>query len=150
MPHSPTKTRTPHDLKPVLVIVGLCIAASGCGEKQFPVAPAEGKIICQGKPLECGSVIFQPRTGPPARGKIQSDGTFVLSTYGNGDGAMIGTHRVRIACFENQRPGAIPDNPQAEPTLGRPLVPRRYTNIQTSGLQVEVKSSNEPFVLDLE
>ena len=36
--------------------------------------------------------MFQPAVGPPANGAIGSDGTFHLTTYG--DGAVLGTHRV--------------------------------------------------------
>ena len=39
----------------------------------------------------------------PARGQIEPDGTFELGTYQPGDGAVVGTHKVRITCFESQR-----------------------------------------------
>ena len=34
--------------------------------------------------------------GKPAQGLIQPDGTFVLSTYGTSDGAVIGRHSVYL------------------------------------------------------
>lgn len=34
--------------------------------------------------------------GKSAMGKVQPDGTFTLSTYAEGDGAITGRHRVRV------------------------------------------------------
>lgn len=132
----------------VLSIAGLGLVA-GCGSGRLPVAPAEGKVLYNGTPLEFGSVVFQPAAGPPARGTIRSDGTFVLSTYGNGDGAIIGAHEVRITCFESQRPGYEVDTTQEEAGVGKPLIPRKYANPGESGLKADVKEQNEPFVFDL-
>jgi len=134
-----------------------CIAAvlmgsvAGCGSDRLPVAPVTGTVSYGGKPLEFGSVMFQPDEGPPGRGTIQPDGTFTLSTYSEGDGAVIGHHKVRIAAFESQRPSnmaAPPDAPR-EPGVGHSQIPRKYSNLDTSGLRVEVKASNEPFEFHL-
>ncbi len=134
---------------PVVVIVAVLGVAGGCGDDRLPVAPAEGKVLYQGKPLAFGSVMFQPAAGPPGAGAIGPGGTFRLSTYGDGDGAVIGTHRVRITCLETQRPGAPPPSLDEEPGAGESLIPRKYAAINTSGLTAEVKSANEPFVFEL-
>jgi hypothetical protein len=134
----------------LFMLASLFSAAGGCGSNRLPVAPAEGKIIHQGQPLAFGSVMFQPTKGPPARGVIQPDGSFRLSTYGDNDGAVIGSHRVRVACFESQKPSSGGNSASKEIIgLGRSLIPERYSNLETSGLRVEVKAANEPFVLDL-
>jgi len=132
-----------------LLIAGLLAVIGGCGSDELPVAPVEGKVLYNGKPLEFGSVLFQPNVGPSGRGTIGPDGTFKLSTYGTEDGAVLGKHRIRIACFESQGPNAPPQDPNQEPTLGKSLIPRKYTNADTSGLEVEVKKTNEPFVFEL-
>ena len=103
-------------------------------------------MLYRGKPLEFGSVLFQPDAGPPARGVIKLDGTFQLSTHGLDDGAVIGRHRVRIACFESQQANAPA---RAESGLGRSMIPSKYCNLTSSGLHVEVKVKNEPFVFEL-
>lgn len=120
---------------------------AGCGPKGLPVAPVEGKVLYQGKPLEFGSVIFQPKAGPPARGTIRPDGTFRLTTYREGDGAILGSHQVRVVCNENMRPGFAPDPNQETPT-GKPLIPAKYSAYD-SPLKAEVKQKNEPFVFEL-
>ena len=133
----------------VLVLAALGVVG-GCGGKQLPVAPAEGQVSYRGKPLPFGSVMFQPVMGPPARGVIQPDGTFQLSTYGSNDGAVIGQHQVRIACFESQRPSSkAPAAGGGEVGVGRSLIPPRYSNFGSSGLRVEVKAANEPFMFEL-
>ena len=126
------------------------ILLAGCGSQQLPVAPAKGQVFYQGKPLEFGSVMFQPTAGPPARGIIQSDGTFELSTYGKNDGAIIGQHKIRVACVESQRGqnGGAPRLGDA-PGADRQLIPAKYFHFDSGGLTAEVKASNEPFVLTL-
>lgn len=133
-----------------LLLASLAIATAGCGgENELPTAPIQGKVLYHGEPLKFGSVVFQPEAGPPATGTIAPDGSFELSTYGNGDGAVIGKHRVSISCFESQDPNAPPPDPNREPGRGRPLIPRKYLRPETSGLAVEVKKSNEPFEFKL-
>lgn len=121
---------------------------AGCGESGLPTAAVQGKVLYQGKPLEFGSVLFQPEEGPPATGEIQPDGTFRLSTYKSGDGAVLGQHHVAITCLETQRPGYTV-NPNEEMPTGKPLIPEKYAKPYDSGLTAEVKKQNEPFVFEL-
>lgn len=133
----------------VLLAGAMTAAVAGCGSDRLPVAPVQGKVLYRGEPLEFGSVMFQPDVGPAAKGTINSDGTFRLSSYGQADGAVIGTHRVRITCFDVQRPGHRHSQSEQEAGAGRPLIPRKYSNCATSGLQVEVEAANKPFVFEL-
>jgi hypothetical protein len=138
-----------HRLNLVLLLATFGVVG-GCGDGRLPVAPAKGQVSYQGKPLAFGSVMFQPTVGPPARGVIQPDGTFQLSTYGANDGAVIGQHKVRIACFEKQRPSdSATGTGRRVVGVGRSFIPQKYTNLDTSGLRVEVKAANEPFVFTL-
>jgi hypothetical protein len=138
-----------HALIPFLLFAALGVLG-GCGNKQLPVAPAKGQVFYQGKPLEFGSVMFQSVEGPPARGVILPDGTFQLSTYGANDGAVVGQHQVRIACFTSQRPSnGDPAARKGEVGVGSSLIPSKYSNFDTSDLRVEVKAANEPFVFKL-
>src|SRR5262249_8325025 len=95
---------------------------AGCnrGPKMLPVS---GKVIYNGRPLEFGVVMFQPPSGQPAQGQIQPDGTFTLSTYRLNDGAVVGKHKVRVACYESMRPGFVKGS--GEQSLGKPLVPEK-------------------------
>ena len=117
------------------------VALTGCGGDRIPVAPVEGKVLYHGKPLKFGTVTFQPAAGPLATGEIGPDGVFRLSTYGNKDGAVVGMHKVAVSCFE----APPPPEPGTEPGLGKLLIPERYLNSASSGLNAEVKARNEPF-----
>lgn len=79
--------------------------ASGCGRASYmkDVAPVTGYVELDGKPVTEGYVTFTPKvtsnadplsSGKAASGTIGSDGKFMLSTYGNNDGAIIGEHTV--------------------------------------------------------
>lgn len=132
-----------------LVLCSLLGLMLFCGCDKGPVVvPVTGKVTYQGKPLEFGSVTFQPRQGQPARGEIQPDGTFSLSSYAPGDGAVIGTHKVRIACYTSQK--KTDQQPVGEQSLGKLLIPRKYTLFDYSGLTAEVKADgNNSFEFNL-
>jgi hypothetical protein len=118
----------------------------GCGGDRVPLAEVEGKVLYRGKPLAFGRVLFQPASGPVAVAKIQADGTFRVATYEHGQGAIIGKNRVQIRCYQSDAPGA------AEPVEGtkdKLLIPRKYTDVATSGLAVEVKEDNPPVLFEL-
>jgi hypothetical protein len=134
---------------PAATTVLLLGAAAGC-QRGPKLVPVSGTVNLQGKPLESGTVMFQPDQGPLARGAIQSDGSFRLTTRVTGDGCVVGPARVRITCFGRPGPGgAATDSTQDEVPAGASLIPKRYTSFGTSGLRVEVRADNEPFVFDL-
>jgi hypothetical protein len=83
----------------------LFLSVTGCsgGLKEFPVADASGVVLCEGKPVPFAKVQFNPKPadgaktasiGKPGFAFAGEDGRFILSTYGNGDGAVIGKHLV--------------------------------------------------------
>ncbi len=115
------------------------VSLSGCGRPsyQLDTARVHGTVTLDGLPLPSGYVFLATARGRQARGRIQSDGTFVLSTYDKGDGAQVGTHPVIIS--------PVPPDEAAE---RRVVIPARYTRSGTSGLSVEVKPGVEN-VLDI-
>jgi len=75
----------------------------GCGSGSFPTSQVTGKVLCKGMPVANVRVFFEPlQTGKSALvgksgyGVADKEGAFVLSTYGDGDGAVVGRHRVRV------------------------------------------------------
>jgi hypothetical protein len=93
-------------------------------------------VTLDGKPLPSGYVVVPTARGRMASGKIQLDGTFVLSTYEEGDGAQVGTHPVVV----NEVP---PDEFSSVPAVNRVPIPPRYASAGTSGLQVTVIPGEE-------
>lgn len=115
----------------------LLVAAATTGCSRGPtIAPVSGKVLYNGEPLKFGSVMFQGESGQPARATIQPDGTFELTTDSMGDGARVGTNRVRVTCYEAQDPNAAAS--AGEAALGKLLIPKKYTDIDTSGIVIDV------------
>ena len=128
-----------------LVLLAL---VAGCGRGP-EMAPVEGKVLFDGEPLPFGTVMFQPPSGQPAQAAIRPDGTFTMETFGRGRGAVVGLNRVRITCYESEAPGAD-GSMSEEPAVGRMLIPERYGQYATSGLEVEIQPGrNEPIIFEL-
>ena len=131
-----------------LAFVLFLLALNGCGGPK--IVPIEGKVLHNGEPLKFGSVMFQPPSGQPARGRIQPDGTFSLSALHAGDGATVGVNQVRVTCYEGQSAATAAGEETGERPLGKSLIDKRYANSKTSGLTVTVKPhDNEVVVLEL-
>jgi len=132
----------------LVIVLGGVLAGCG-GPERLPTAPVEGKVLYNGEPLAFGSVVFIPEAGLPAKGTIQPDGTFRLSTYGDGDGAILGKNRVEITCSSTQDPNAPPPDPSEEMPVGQSLIPQKYTDCRTSGFTEEVKEGTNSFEFKL-
>jgi hypothetical protein len=124
----------------------LLVALAGCGASdRNEVARVRGTVTLDGKVYtQGGSVVFQPEAQcKMATGRIQSDGSFEMTTYSAGDGAAVGRHQVIVI----PRPAQIVDE-LAEEKKGATSVspiPNKYGSASTSGLQYDVKpaESNE-------
>ncbi|QDU39539.1 hypothetical protein Mal4_38840 [Maioricimonas rarisocia] len=95
------RTRYCAQLLPVLLVVAGCTG----GAHQYDVVPVSGVVTCEGKPVANAIVQFSPaekegraegRPGRAAFGKTDEQGRFTLSTYGEDDGAIVGTHTVSV------------------------------------------------------
>jgi hypothetical protein len=84
------------------VVVLLAVTVAGCGKGIPRTYPVKGKVVHKGgKPVTYGRVEFQSKAHPELRaaGGIQTDGTFILTTYLEGKsapGAVEGEHTVLI------------------------------------------------------
>jgi hypothetical protein len=140
-----------HSVRSLTIAIGaIACLVVGCG-KSVEIAPIEGKVTYKGQPLKFGTVMFQPMSGgQPAQGLIQPDGSFKLSTHNAGEGARLGTNQVSVRCYENQDPAKQGGQFGGGQSLGRLLIPVKYTMASSSGLTVDVKAEgNEPVVLEL-
>jgi len=116
----------------------LLVALCGCGapSHELETAPVRGRVTLDGAPLPSGYVFVLPKKGRMAKGTIQNDGAFTLSTYRQGDGAQVGCHSVIVT--------EVPSDERSVAGQGaivRVPVPRRYAVASTSGLSVDVKSN---------
>jgi hypothetical protein len=114
---------------------------AGCGRSGTPTYPAGGTVkYDDGSPLFAGSVSFRSldsADGPSARGDVQPDGSFELTTFTPGDGAVLGRHQaVVILPTQGGRPGF------KLPTPPPPIAPR-FSSFETSGLEFTVTDDSE-------
>src|SRR5947207_1514113 len=109
-----------------------CFAAlPGCERSSLKTAPVKGRITFNGKPLPQGAVLFVPVVpGPTATGEIHTDGTYSLTTFRNGDGAVLGTHKIVVDAKEDFPSGAISPRTPSPPAL----VPDKYLSHATTDL----------------
>jgi hypothetical protein len=116
----------------------LLIACAGCGapaDVNSHLIPVKGKVTYKGKALTNGSVSFEPDAGRQAHAEIQPDGTFELSTFKAGDGAVAGTHRVSM----NGSTGKGSVN----------ALPAKYKFPSSSKLETEVSADKTDYSFDL-
>lgn len=89
--------------------------------------------------------MFQPGGGQPSQARIRPDGTFTMETFGHGSGAIVGSCRVAVTCFESDLSGANKESSE-ELALGRSLIPERYCQYATSGIEVDVQPGQNELV----
>lgn len=112
------------------------MGVAGCGGTGSDgMAPVQGVVTLDGKPLTSGFVFVTPAEGRSAKGTIQVDGSFVLGTNAIADGVKTGTHPVSVKPPPAREGMPLSDTAKALPTL--------YTSARTSGLTVEVKPNTD-------
>lgn len=127
-------------LRALAVAAALLLAVS-CSDGRLKTAPVQGRVTYDGKSVPQGSIMFQPDQGPSATANIK-DGTYVLKTYRDGDGAVVGKHRVTLISLEDQS-GRLPEDRNPLPP---PIVPLKYNFPDKSGLTADVK--DQPNTID--
>jgi hypothetical protein len=145
----PLYRRVPVHLSCILASA-LLIAGCQRGPERVPVT---GTVIYKKKPLEYGSIMFQPRStegAMTARSTIAADGSFALWTDKEGDGVAVGESLVRITAFEAQRAEAA-GNQHQELALGRSAIPQHFQGFSSSGIVIDVTPDMElPITIDLD
>lgn len=117
-------------------------AVLGCGAGyELDTAPVSGVVTVDGEPLTGGTIYFTTGRGRGAGAKIQPDGSYELRTYRDGDGAAVGLNKVGVTAYDNM---ALYYQQAAGESAGggrpRPLIPPKYFDPETSGLEFDVKA----------
>jgi len=85
-----------------IIAIGIvALLACGCGGQR--IAPVKGRVTFNGHPVKDAAITFSPtgepelkETGKPGTGFTDENGDFVLSTFKNFDGAIVGKHSVHV------------------------------------------------------
>lgn len=125
---------------PLAVMKVLLAAATlpGCGEASStytgPLIPVKGKVTYKGQPLINGTISFEPEdAGREVSGNIGPDGTYVMSTFKEGDGIAPALYRIGIT---------------GKPKGGK-AIPPKYRNGSSSKLEADVSGEKTEFNFDL-
>jgi hypothetical protein len=141
---------------PTLLLASLVLAAgSGCGKRRPPLAPVEGEVTVNGKPLKTGRVVFYPAQGRSATGLLGQGGSFRLTTFDSGDGALLGEHVVTVTAMEESATGPSSFEEELRGRgipLGdvRWLAAPKYAELKTSPLRATVEPGTNRFRFDLD
>ena len=122
-------------------LLGIWLAAFvlGCSNgDRLPTYEVTGKVVfSDSTPLKGGWIIFESsEQGLAARGVIDTNGTYRLGTYEQSDGAVAGKQLVAIT-------PATPDSYDPDRGRAHPIIHRRFTHMDTSGLEFEVTPGGE-------
>jgi hypothetical protein len=134
----------------VTVAALLIGTTSGCTEtiERPKTVPVHGKVTYNGQPVPKGTVTFQHDQGQAAVGEIKDDGTYQLTTFAQGDGALPGHHKVFIisnTADPTKMPGSSPGW-----TPPKDLIPKKYNSMQTSGLEATVSDGKTDINFELQ
>lgn len=115
---------------------------AGCSDGRPATYPVEGRVTFEdGTPVTSGTVEFESLDSRiNARGSIHPDGTFRLSTFEPGDGAVAGRHRsvvVQLLIAQADRTIQHSHGPEAAARAVHP----RHASYETSGLEFDVSES---------
>jgi hypothetical protein len=105
------------------------LASSGCSDGRPEIVPVSGQVLLDGQPLTHGFVRFAPTGTRASTGKLDGEGRFVLSCMDDGDGAIIGEHKVEVIASE-----------VLTSTTMKWHAPKKYADGGSSGLSFEVPS----------
>jgi len=136
------------------VMAGFLVIFAGCNSAK-PIAgsvPVSGTVTFNGQPLEQGEVWFAPESGgkgQPATGQIKN-GKFTMVTTASSPAVVAGKYKVSIISNKPFTPPKLgtPPNPNAkfEPES---LIPKKYNDIKTSGLEVDVTAATSSLTFAL-
>jgi hypothetical protein len=127
-------------------------ATGGCSRSPYELAPVNGKVTIDGKPLSQAKVMFAPvevgdsiNPGKPAFGLLQGDGSFTLTTYEKNDGAVVGEHWVSIVKLANKSNKATLVNHPAskEPQFDRLNLPKKVTVVADQDNQIDLTLTSQ-------
>ncbi len=116
------------------------VAGGGGGGGGGPkLVPVRGKITLGGGPWpRPGTVNFTSDKGAqgtlnrPATADFDAEGNFTATTFTAGDGLAPGKYKIGVTCW------SVPMD-MKNPAAARSAVPAKYSNPQTSGLEVTVE-----------
>ena len=144
----------------LLTTVALAGCGSGAPAGAKPTKPVKVTVTYKGAPVADAVVtfIYQGDTPVAANGKTDAQGVAKMKTYVEGDGAVIGKHKVMIMKVETSgdAPSVDQNSPDYKPPTGnepppvvKHLVPAKYGDFAKTDLTADVTTGTNDFTFDL-
>ncbi len=128
----------------VLVCFTVCAALAGCGEENPKTYPIPGRLVyTDGKPVPGATIVLRTTHREKvvvARGAVDKDGRFELTTFATKDGVIEGDHEITIIPI----PGSDGDGPPKR------IIPTKYSSAETSDLTFTVKADTPEILITIE
>lgn len=141
-----------------LLLLGL-LALGGCskGNDLGPTGKIAGRLTMDGNPLsEKTSISFmEPMSGYLAYGQTDANGNYAIASWNNGE-MPIGKYKVFLSAPPPKvDPASLsPEQRFEHPELAEPKVklgfPKKYSDMNSSGLEYEIKKGDNHFDIDLQ
>ena len=87
----------------------LLLAFVGCSKPPYELAPVSGVVTLDGQPLTEAVVSFAPIggrettiVGPGSTARTAEAGRYILRTFKEEKGAVVGTHKVRVSTYRRR------------------------------------------------
>ncbi|PQO27289.1 carboxypeptidase regulatory-like domain-containing protein [Blastopirellula marina] len=123
----------------IAALLAALIIFSGCETPGLPTYPVQGQVQFEdGTPVRSGYVETISREHRVnARGKIQRDGSFELTTFHEADGAVAGPHDVIVVQFLGSEKASQINHDHGE------VVSTRFADYAQSGLSMNVHEQQD-------
>lgn len=120
------------------------VMLSGCSSK---TAQVNGMLVYSDKPdepatdLEGYTVTFESADGKTSSvGTVGPDGKFTMSTFKEGDGALIGKMKIAVT----------PPIQLSDSSIGPSRIDKRHHALETSGLEADIKAGANNITLKVD
>jgi hypothetical protein len=108
-----------------------------------------GTVLYKDAPLTNvtqGIVRYSPKDGGSAAreatGRIQPDGSFVMTTFQKADGVVVGEYDITVSAYSGQELSRQETESGVHPAGPKLLIPERYLKSSTSGLSDTVEAGH--------
>ena len=115
----------------------LIVAAIGCGDGRPKRVPVSGQVLIDGTPVKGGSIQFVPEGARASSSDLDEEGRFTLRCFEENDGAVTGTHKVKVAARA------------MEGEKLRWYAPQKYADLDLADLTVEITEPTDSLVIEL-
>ncbi|MFN0198842.1 MAG: hypothetical protein ACKVT0_19010 [Planctomycetaceae bacterium] len=134
-------------------ILALAATVAGCGgSSDAPTTvPVSGKVTYNGAGVKNASITFSPLDPAKSRAAQASTGEDGSFKTPDGKGLMVGKYKVFIQAYKKPLAEISPKDLATEGGDNNLAVPKKYTDLKTTDLEVEIAAgdSSKDLTLDL-